>query len=49
MTKYDLVCTGCDFKLTQGIEMDDATKACFGAGYCNRCPEQAQLEWRVSP
>ena len=46
MTKYDLICTGCGVILTQGLEMDDQMKQCVQAGYCNRCPEQAKLEWR---
>lgn len=48
MTLYDLVCTGCNFKLTSKFEMNYHQKLIMRAGYCNRCPEKAKLEWRES-
>lgn len=45
---YDLVCTECGAKIIKDFPMPDDIKAAFGAGYCNRCPEQAKLEWKKS-
>jgi len=41
---YDLICTGCGAILTRGMAKE-ATEI-MEAGYCNRCPDQAKLEWR---
>ncbi len=41
---YNLVCTGCGFILAKDVS--EETKSIMEPGYCNRCPEQAKLEWR---
>lgn len=47
MSSYNLVCTGCGNIFIENLQIDDKMKEYIKAGYCNRCPEEAKLEWRI--
>ena len=47
MSNYNLVCTGCGDIFIKELKIDDKMKQYIKAGYCNHCPEQAKLEWRL--